>query len=154
MQKFGLYLLIAATVLVSCTGNSGESASDKVEKIELISAGNHTVDQETFAAHMDAYMEAGESFYLLDVRTPEELEETGKIAGALNMDFRSGEFAANIGDLDTEVPVLVYCRSGGRSGDAADIMDKLGFELVLDLEGGVLGWQEAEKQLEEVSKPE
>jgi rhodanese-related sulfurtransferase len=38
--------------------------------------------------------------------------------------------------------VIVYCRSGGRSGQAAMILETMGFSNVKNLTGGVLAWQE------------
>jgi rhodanese-related sulfurtransferase len=37
--------------------------------------------------------------------------------------------------------VIVYCRSGNRSGQAAMILDTLGFANTKNLSGGMLAWQ-------------
>jgi predicted sulfurtransferase len=44
--------------------------------------------------------------------------------------------------LDKEKPVMVYCKSGGRSARAASILKDKGFENVYDLDGGIIGWEE------------
>jgi len=79
---------------------------------------------------------------LLDVRTPSEYAE-GRIPGAINIDWKADGFvAAAQVKLDTTRPVLVYCRSGRRSAEAAEALAKAGFK-VRNLLGGILAWQEA-----------
>ena len=41
-----------------------------------------------------------------------------------------------------EEEVIVYCRSGNRSGQAAMVLDMLGFKNTKNLTGGMLGWQQ------------
>jgi rhodanese-related sulfurtransferase len=48
---------------------------------------------------------------------------------------------------DPKKPVLVYCRSGGRSAKAAQELRAAGFSQVLELEGGVIAWQKSGKPL-------
>ena len=78
---------------------------------------------------------------ILDVRTEEEFE-SGYIAGAKNLDIRGGaDFISSIEELDKTKAYFVYCRSGARSGQACQLMEKMGFEQVYNLEGGVLAWE-------------
>ena len=79
---------------------------------------------------------------LVDVRTPEEYAQ-GHLADAINMDFYAGDFQNQLKTLDPKKPVLVYCRSGGRSGNAANMLGEMGFEKVIDLQGGITAWQAA-----------
>ena len=59
------------------------------------------------------------------------------------MDFYAGDFQNQLKTLDPEKPVLVYCRSGGRSGNAATMLGEMGFKKVVDLQGGITAWQAA-----------
>lgn len=79
---------------------------------------------------------------ILDVRTPGEFAE-GRIASALNIDFRNPEFAKNLSKLDGSTEYLIHCKSGGRSTAALDIFEKLGFGKVYHLDGGFDGWKKA-----------
>ena len=79
---------------------------------------------------------------LLDVRTPEEVQNV-YIKGAINMDFQRPEFKLLIAGLDKEKPYFVYCKSGMRSGKAADLMRDSGFKNVKTLEGGLNAWRSA-----------
>lgn len=85
-------------------------------------------------------LESDENTFILDVRTPEEVEE-GYIPGATNIDIYLGqEFVDELEKLDKSKNYYVYCRSGQRSGQACAIMNKLGFENAYNLEGGFMNW--------------
>ena len=82
-----------------------------------------------------------DSMQLLDVRTPQEYAE-GHIDGALNIDVRSDDFQKMAEkDLSRDSTILVYCRSGRRSMDAAKILTRLGYK-VINLKGGIIEWKE------------
>jgi len=84
---------------------------------------------------------------IVDVRTSAEFSE-GHIANAVNMDVTSDDFESKIATLDKEKPVMVYCKSGGRSAKAASILKENGFKQVYDLDGGMIGWNDANKLVE------
>ncbi len=50
-----------------------------------------------------------------------------------------------LAQLAKDKPVLVYCRSGRRSTAAAEVLAKLGFDVIRNLEGGIIAWQKAGK---------
>ncbi|MDT8886087.1 thioredoxin domain-containing protein [Aquirufa regiilacus] len=75
---------------------------------------------------------------LLDVRTSGEFGG-GHLPKATNIDFRSEGFSKEIDKLDKSKPVLIYCLSGGRSAQAAEMMRAKGFQ-VTELKGGYLKW--------------
>jgi len=79
---------------------------------------------------------------ILDVRTPEEVRE-GTVPGAKVIDFHASDFAARIGKLDKNKTYFVYCKSGGRSSRAVDLMKSSGFKHIHSLEGGYLEWTRA-----------
>lgn len=82
-----------------------------------------------------------DSVQLLDVRTPQEYAE-GHIAGALNIDVKSDDFRQIAEkELSKDSTILVYCRSGRRSMDAAEILTGLGYKVV-NLKGGITEWKE------------
>lgn len=83
---------------------------------------------------------------ILDVRTPSEFNE-GYIDGARNINWSSQDFAINVGALDKSKPVMVYCRSGRRSAEAAKYLRENGFTSVYELEGGIEAWAAAGKNL-------
>ena len=77
---------------------------------------------------------------LLDVRTPEEVED-GYIPESTNIDFYLGqEFLDELEKLDKSKSYYVYCRSGNRSRQACAIMNSTGFDNAYNLEGGIIEW--------------
>lgn len=82
-----------------------------------------------------------DSVQLLDVRTPQEYAE-GHIEGALNINVQSDDFQQMAEkELSKDSTILVYCRSGRRSMDAAGILTRLGYR-VINLKGGIIEWKE------------
>jgi len=77
---------------------------------------------------------------LVDVRTPEEYAEE-HLKGATLINFKDSAFAENVGKLDKEKPVYLYCHSGNRSAKARDLMISQGFKKVVHLEGGIEKWK-------------
>ena len=79
---------------------------------------------------------------LVDVRTSTEFAE-GHIEGAINIDVKDDAFEQKVMEkLDKKQPVAVYCRSGRRSANAADILTRSGFT-VTNLKGGIIAWEKA-----------
>lgn len=65
---------------------------------------------------------------LLDVRTPEEFREQ-HVPEAKNIPVQ--ELSARLSEVGAKnLPVVVYCRSGGRSAVAASILEKAGYQVV------------------------
>ena len=81
---------------------------------------------------------AAEEAYLIDVRTPGE-QAGGMLEGAIALDYSGAGFRQNAAALDRGRPVFLYCAKGGRSAGAAEVFEELGFERVVDLEGGYTG---------------
>ena len=77
---------------------------------------------------------------LMDVRTDAEFIE-GHLKGATQLNFYEASFETSLDAMDKDIPVFVYCRSGGRSGKAAKKMKEKGFKSVYNLEGGIIAWQ-------------
>ena len=68
---------------------------------------------------------------LLDVRSPQEYQQTG-LPGAVNIPVdQLAQRAAP--ELDSSKPVVVYCLSGGRAGQAYALLQSLGFQAVYNL---------------------
>ena len=86
--------------------------------------------------------DAPDDLVILDVRTQEEFDE-GHIEGAVMLDFYRDDFADELATFDRDVPYVLYCRSGSRSEQARQLMEDLGFASVEDIDGGIVGWQEA-----------
>ena len=77
----------------------------------------------------------GADTIVIDVRTPAEYSE-GHLDGAVNIDVQDANFGTILSQLPTDGEYVVYCRSGNRSAQAAEIMKASGFTNVTDA-GGV-----------------
>ncbi len=79
---------------------------------------------------------------VVDVREDKEFKE-GHIINAIHVPLKS--LQPRISDLEKHKgkPILVYCRSGNRSGTACAKLHKLGFENVFNVGGGIMAWQNA-----------
>jgi rhodanese-related sulfurtransferase len=86
-------------------------------------------------------LDAGEKLNIIDVREPHEHADFN-IGGTL---YPLGEIQAmQVDELESlkDEEVILYCRSGNRSGQACMILDMLGFSNTKNLTGGMLAWQE------------
>lgn len=95
---------------------------------------------------------AGE-MHLLDVREVAELRQTGKARGALHIPVSLVAVRADPQAPDAALvpgkPVAVYCASGGRSGMAAQVLHRLGYDPVWNI-GGLGDWVRAGGQVDKV----
>lgn len=80
------------------------------------------------------------SIQLIDLRTPGELQQTGSIPGARQINFNSPEATNQLAQLDKQRPIILYCAAGGRSGRATAKLRELGFDKVYDYSGGMNDW--------------
>ena len=84
-------------------------------------------------------MKNEKSYIILDVRRPDEYAE-GHIPGAINVPNEEIG-TANISELpDKSQLILVYCRSGRRSKEAAEKLAALGYTNIVEF-GGILDWK-------------
>ena len=73
---------------------------------------------------------------LVDVRTEHEWA-AGRIAGATHLPL--DELAERAGEIDSDRPVVLYCRGGNRSSMAASALAEAGYDAV-KMEEGIVGW--------------
>ena len=83
-------------------------------------------------------LDTGQSLYLLDVREPHEADIC-QIPGTSKL-IPVGSLGDRIGEVETDRPIVVYCRSGVRSARAFDQLRAAGVENVRNLKGGILAW--------------
>ncbi len=93
------------------------------------------------AAEVKARLDAGEKLHIVDVREPYENAEFNIGGTLLPLGKVQTMQIDEIDDLKNE-EVIVYCRSGNRSGQACQILEMSGFTNVKNLSGGMMGWRE------------
>lgn len=83
-------------------------------------------------------LDRGDRPVLLDVREPFE-HAASNIGGRL---IPRGELANRLAELDPSDEIVVYCRTGNRSAQAAELLRRKGFTRVRNLDGGIVAWAE------------
>lgn len=132
-------LAILAVVLVAIVGvfamfsNGGGAATTTGDAVAANSSSPQLI---TPANYTSEFVEGGEDHILIDVRTPGEFAG-GHIDGAININVE--EIGQRLDEIPTDKPIVLYCRSGNRSSQAARILDNAGFEGIYDL-GGIVTW--------------
>lgn len=121
-----LILVLGILILSGCTSvKTDEKTSNTFEQI--------TADE------AKAIMDSEESYVILDVRTKGEYD-SGHIEGAILIpDYEVGTKAESVLS-DKDELILVYCRSGNRSKNAASELAALGYTNVKEF-GGIIGWK-------------
>ena len=84
-------------------------------------------------------MDAGEDFYLVDVREPAEYEIV-KIPGSTLIPKGDIVSGAALSALPQDKPVILYCKTGVRSAEALAVLKNAGFRDATHVQGGVVGW--------------
>ena len=114
------YLYFLIVVILSCCNTN---------KSNLISA----ID-------FNQMIKKDKSAIIIDVRTPEEFNK-GHLRNSLNVNWFDENFDENLKIFNKDLPVFVYCLSGGRSSKANEKIQSLGFKNVYELDGGILEWR-------------
>lgn len=136
-----LILLVLSVMVLSCNSPSEtttgiQNNSTAVEQTTVQSS--YTVlSVADFKTKMESFV--GMDFNLVDVRTSGEVVG-GSIENAVNIDFNSSNFAKDLAKLDKSKPLMLFCRSGARSGGASSTAKELGFTEIYDLQGGFMAW--------------
>ncbi|MFN3795243.1 MAG: rhodanese-like domain-containing protein [Chitinophagaceae bacterium] len=86
-------------------------------------------------------IDSGESFHLIDVREPHEHAEFNVGGQLIPLGKIQSMQLDELEELKQE-EIVLYCRSGNRSGQACMILETMGFTNVVNVAGGMLAWQE------------
>lgn len=80
---------------------------------------------------------------LIDVREPSEyVGELGHLPGSESVPL--GTLTRHASGWDKDQPFVLICRSGGRSGEGAKLLEGMGFKRVASLRGGMTAWRAQE----------
>jgi len=123
-MKTILFIITAFTSMTACesTKQHSDTSNPVVQTLEQANLSDKLKEKDVV---------------VVDVRTPEEVAE-GYISGASHfINFYGDDFQTKIKSLDSTKTYVMYCRSGGRSGKAAQFMIDNGFKNVFNLAGGI-----------------
>ena len=85
--------------------------------------------------------EQGDVFHLVDVREESEWAK-GHLPSAIHLG-KGIERDVEAAIPDTSDEIILYCGGGYRSALAADNLQKMGYQNVISMDGGIRGWREA-----------
>jgi rhodanese-related sulfurtransferase len=106
------------------------SAARTLPRIENISA-----------AELKSRIDSGEAMALVDVRSPMEYQIDGHIPGSRLLPLPA--LAGRLAELPRDETIVLICRSGSRSMAACEHLAAAGFDNVVNLAGGIIGWHMA-----------
>lgn len=87
-------------------------------------------------------LHAANVIHVVDVREPREYsDDLGHIAGSHLVPL--GELEEVAKRWERSRPIVLVCRSGSRSAIGCGVLEKMGFESVTNLAGGMLAWRKA-----------
>jgi molybdopterin/thiamine biosynthesis adenylyltransferase/rhodanese-related sulfurtransferase len=93
-------------------------------------------------ADLQRRLAAGEPVTVIDVRDPDEFRD-GHIEAASNISRGFLEFRIGAAVTDPKTPIVLYCQTGLRSMLAAKALHELGYEKVINLQGGYQKWAQS-----------
>ena len=128
MKRFSVILILIITctaILYGCTSGGENKMENSFEQIT--------------PAEAKEIMDEREDYIVLDVRTQEEFDEAHIDGAILIPDYEIADKAENM-LKDKNQLILVYCRSGRRSKNAASELVSLGYTNVKEF-GGIIDWQ-------------
>lgn len=125
------FALIVAGISVSC-GSEAQTQEKEQEQKQI----TKDISAQEFSGKMNSF----DNVQLLDVRRPEEWA-TGIIPGAARVNWFDEDFMEQVRKFDKDIPLLIYCASGGRSGKAMEKMSAAGYSEIYNLEGGIGSWE-------------
>ncbi len=85
------------------------------------------------------------SLFVLDVRTPQEYA-AGHVPGAINVPY--DQVASHLAEIPKDKDVVLYCRSGRRTGLAAEVLEANGYTKLGHLQGDMEAWLKAGRPVE------
>ena len=138
IQAKNLAIVILTLLVILGMSHSALAAQSYVLSVQQLKAG---LDKASDPSQ--------KGFVLIDVRTSGE-HQGGFIPGTdFNIDFR--QLQLRYRDLEATVDdhIVVYCQSGHRSSQAADILTELGYKNVYNVEGSMNAWQAAGYPIEQ-----
>jgi len=83
-------------------------------------------------------LDRGDDLYILDVREPHEYQICNLNGHLIPL----GELPRRVHELDSSREIVAHCRSGKRSAEAVEFLQKAGFRKIWNLKGGILAWSD------------
>lgn len=132
MRRFFISALLLVLALLAACGTTVTTTTAPATTAKL--------PAEINVAQLKTMLDQNENFFLLDVRTPQEFVQDGRVAQATLIPLQ--ELEQRLNELPTDKPIVCICRSGNRSAAACDLLRSRGFTAV-NVAGGMRAWKAA-----------
>ena len=126
-HAFKFAVLVVLAILTACGATTTISNTTSTSK-------------EITVAQLKNMLDQNENFLLLDVRTPAEFLQDGRVAQSTLIPLQ--ELEQRLNELPTDKPIVCICRSGNRSAAACDLLRSRGYEAI-NVAGGIRAWKAA-----------
>jgi rhodanese-related sulfurtransferase len=126
-HAFKFAVLVVLAILTACGATTTISNTTSTSK-------------EITVAQLKTMLDQNENFLLLDVRTPAEFLQDGRVAQSTLIPLQ--ELEQRLNELPTDKPIVCICRSGNRSAAACDLLRSRGYEAI-NVAGGIRAWKAA-----------
>ena len=124
---FAATMLTAAASVADQAGSAPSQPASASASLPLISP----------QALLERQAKKDQSLFVLDVRTPEEYA-AGHVPGAVNVPY--DQVASHLAEIPKDKDVVLYCRSGRRTGLAAEVLEANGYTKLGHLQGDMQAW--------------
>ena len=151
MRK-NIIILAVFALLISFTSCNEAKKTDETNEVNTEVVTNIESEQQTNTSKQKVEKLEAVSFRIkmaelriynvVDVRTPQEFAQAS-IPKAKNIDINGDNFEEELDKLEKNKPLFIYCKSGGRSEKAVEKAKEMGFERIIELDGGMEAWKEA-----------
>jgi rhodanese-related sulfurtransferase len=138
--------VLTLLVLAGCSAIPPETSKDTQDNIAgKIHGHADTAKGEIAPAALYQKLQNQEKFILLDVREEFEYEEAHIPNTSLLIPLKTlTQESLNKAGINKNDEIILYCRSGTRSAQAQRILQDLGYNNVLNMNGGIIHWMEDE----------
>ena len=136
------FFLAGAFAFTACNSNASTAETSQLSALEQSQNASQNGPKTLNTTEAKKLIETQKDLVILDVRTPAEYA-AGHLKNAQLLNKYDADFEAKLKALDRNKTYLVYCAVGGRSGQAAKMMQQLGFKNIYDATEGFKPMQDA-----------
>ena len=131
------FVIFAATMLTAAVSIADQAGPTPSQPAAAPAAASGSLPLISPQALLERQAKKDQSVFVLDVRTPEEYA-AGHVPGAVNVPY--DQVASHLAEIPKDKDVVIYCRSGRRTGLAAEVLEANGYTKLVHLQGDMQAW--------------
>ena len=130
-------VVFAATMLAAAASFADQAGPAPSQPASAPAAASASLPLISAQALLERQAKGDSSLFVLDVRTPQEFS-AGHVPGAVNVPY--DQVASHLAEIPKNKDVVIYCRSGRRTGLAAEVLEANGYTKLVHLQGDMQAW--------------